>query len=274
MKLSASTLPAPGMAAAWPPSPPVAAARPGAGPRGPESMTLEVSVPVTGHPASAHTSRLADEFARVLQGQGAGKDAVLRQQADAPGMAKAANAPNATSAANGDDAADAADGAEATEPVDAAGVSAAGLLDWPLAFPVCNALVPPPPSPSSSATAAPAAAAALAASAHAVTACAEAGPASAATPTTVAQPDSGLAWELSIAEPGGLVLSLRAERVAAPASATTTAPPAWSLAINAPAAEAAALQRHAPRLAERLAARALAPAHVRIAAQHESQHGD
>jgi hypothetical protein len=71
---------------------------------------------------------------------------------------------------------------------------------------------------------------------------------------------------LSLAEPDGLVLSLRAERVMQPACASGGPPPGWTLSITALAAEAAALQRHAPRLAERLNARALAPAHLRIAA--------
>jgi hypothetical protein len=81
--------------------------------------------------------------------------------------------------------------------------------------------------------------------------------------------DAGQVWELSLNEPDGLVLSLRAERVAQPACVTGSPPPGWTLAITAPAAEAAALQRHAPRLAERLAARALAPAHLRIATECE-----
>ena len=139
-----------------------------------------------------------------------------------------------------------------------------GLRSWPPSPPAaCAGMAPPPALP----------AAVPRASTPAVTAAGQ--PAEIAAPAPVARPDSGQGWELSITEPGGFVLSLRAERVAVPASATAAATaPAWLLAIDAPAAQAAALQRHAPRLAQRLAARALAPAHVRIDARHESQHGD
>ena len=139
-------------------------------------------------------------------------------------------------------------------------------LPWPPAPPAAStAMAPAPaPAPPSAASRAPGDAVAAAAKAQDI---------ASAAPTTVAQVEQGQVWELSLNEPDGVVLSLRAERVAAPASPTGVAPAAWSLAINAPAAEAAALQRHAPRLAERLAARALAPAHVRIAARHEP-HGD
>lgn len=139
-----------------------------------------------------------------------------------------------------------------------------GLLPWPPA----PTLLAPGAAPSPPA-AAPAAVPARAAP-DAVSAAASAAHVAAAAPLTLAPAEAGQAWELSLHEPdGGLVLSLRAERVAASTLTTANAQPAWSLAINAPAAEAAALQRHAPRLAERLAARALAPAHLRIAADQE-----
>lgn len=143
-----------------------------------------------------------------------------------------------------------------------------GLLAWPPA-----PTLPVPGAAASAPAAAPAAVPARAAP-DAVSAVASAAHIAAAAPLTREPPDIGQAWELSLHEPdGGLVLSLRAERVAGPTAAGVATPPAWSLAISAPAAEAAALQRLAPRLAERLAARALAPAHLRIAARHES-HGD
>jgi hypothetical protein len=140
--------------------------------------------------------------------------------------------------------------------------SPAGLLPWPPA--------PPAPSIGMAPTPAPPAGAARATS-DAVTAAAKSHDVAAAAPLTVVQADAGQVWELSLNEPDGLVLSLRAERVAQPAGISGSPPPGWTLAITAPAAEAAALQRHAPRLAERLAARALAPAHLRIAGERESR---
>lgn len=138
----------------------------------------------------------------------------------------------------------------------------AGLLPWPPAPPAPSMGMAPPSAPP---------AGAAHASSDAVTAAAKSRDITAAAPATVTQADAGQVWELSLNEPDGLVLSLRAERVAQPASITGNPPPGWTLAITAPAAEAAALQRHAPRLAERLAARALAPAHLRIAADRESR---
>jgi hypothetical protein len=138
----------------------------------------------------------------------------------------------------------------------------AGLLPWPPAPPAPSIGMAPPSAPP---------AGAAHASSDAVTAAAKSHEVAAATPANVAQADTGHVWELSLNEPDGLVLSLRAERVAQAACVTGHPPPGWTLAITAPAAEAAALQRHAPRLAERLAARALAPAHLRIAADRESR---
>jgi hypothetical protein len=141
--------------------------------------------------------------------------------------------------------------------------SPAGLLPWPPAPPPPSIGMAPTPAPLAGAAGASSDAVAAAAKSHEV--------AAAAPPATVAQADAGQVWELSLNEPDGLVLSLRAERVAQPASISGNPPPGWTLAITAPAAEAAALQRHAPRLAERLAARALAPAHLRIAGERESR---
>jgi hypothetical protein len=138
----------------------------------------------------------------------------------------------------------------------------AGLVPWPPAPPTPSMGMAPPLAPP---------AGAARASPDAVTAAAKSHEVAAAAPATVAQADAGQVWELSLNEPDGLVLSLRAERVAQPASISGNPPPGWTLAITAPAAEAAALQRHAPRLAERLAARALAPAHLRIAGERESR---
>jgi hypothetical protein len=140
----------------------------------------------------------------------------------------------------------------------------AGLLPWPPAPAPPSVAMAPPSAPSTGAQRA---------TADSVTAAAQSRDIAAAAPATVAQADAGQVWELSLNEPDGLVLSVRAERVAMPVSATGMEPPQWTLSINAHAAEAAALQRHAPRLAERLAARALAPAHLRIAGDRDP-HGE
>jgi hypothetical protein len=154
-------------------------------------------------------------------------------------------------------------GDDETAPPPEAGAPS-GLLPWP---PAPTLLAP---GAAAAAPGAPPAAVPARAAPDAVSAVASAAPIAAAAPLTLAPADIGQAWELSLHEPdGGLVLSLRAERVAASSLLTASAQPAWSLAISAPVAEAAALQRLAPRLAERLAARALAPAHLRIAAEHE-----
>ncbi|WP_284619302.1 hypothetical protein [Aquabacterium humicola] len=118
--------------------------------------------------------------------------------------------------------------------------------------------------PSSQATPTLSAGADPAARACAVAAAAQAQAPSSTAPTVVTAVDAGNVWELSLNTPDGLALSLRAERIAAPQPAGG-APAAWALTVGAPGAEtAAALRHHAPRLAERLAARALTPAHLRI----------
>lgn len=200
--------------------------------------------PAAGQPASPPASNLPGPYAR----SGAHPSAALHQLGQQ--FARAL---------------DEQGGAEDAPPPLETGLPA-GPLPWPPA-PPAPAAAPAPPSPS----------AASRAPAHAVAAAVKAQDIAPAMPTSVAQVEQGQVWELSLNEPDGVVLSLRAERVAAPASPglpgspAGDTPPAWSLVVNAPAAEVAALQRHAPRLAERLAARALAPAHVRIASRHDLQ---
>jgi hypothetical protein len=63
-------------------------------------------------------------------------------------------------------------------------------------------------------------------------------------------------WEASVREPSGVAIELRAARGDGPAG--------WTLTIASSGVEAALLARHAPRLSERLRARALADTHVRI----------
>ncbi|HSW08332.1 hypothetical protein [Aquabacterium sp.] len=69
-------------------------------------------------------------------------------------------------------------------------------------------------------------------------------------------------WEVSMQDSRGVAITLRAMRPADVQLAGQAAP--WTLAISAPGLEAAALLRHAPRLDERLKARALTLTHVRI----------
>ncbi len=78
-----------------------------------------------------------------------------------------------------------------------------------------------------------------------------------------AHAESAQAWAVTLREPLGVSVEMRATR---PASADTArgGPQAWSLAISSPALDPATLARHAPRLNERLRARALAPMHLRI----------
>jgi hypothetical protein len=74
--------------------------------------------------------------------------------------------------------------------------------------------------------------------------------------------EAGGAWEVSLHESMGVAVEMRATR---PASANAGGTPAaWTLTIGSSALDSAALARHAPRLNERLRARALTNTHVRI----------
>lgn len=66
------------------------------------------------------------------------------------------------------------------------------------------------------------------------------------------------AWQVSLGEPLGVAVEVRASRPAG------TNPAAWTLTIASPVLDASVLQRHAPRLDERLRARSLTHSHVRI----------
>jgi len=76
-----------------------------------------------------------------------------------------------------------------------------------------------------------------------------------APPRTEAGAADAQAFQVSIHEPTGMALELRAVRVAG--AAGTPAPAQWALHIAAPARDAATLARHGPRLDERLRARGL-----------------
>jgi hypothetical protein len=72
--------------------------------------------------------------------------------------------------------------------------------------------------------------------------------------------DAAASWQVHLPQALGSGLELRATRTAGSAQAQ----PGWALTIASPAHEAALLARHAPRLDERLRARALEVDHVRI----------
>jgi hypothetical protein len=65
------------------------------------------------------------------------------------------------------------------------------------------------------------------------------------------------AWELTLRQPLGAAMDVRATRNAEAVNG-------WSLSIGSPTVDASVLARHAPRLNERLKARALSNSHVRI----------
>ena len=67
-------------------------------------------------------------------------------------------------------------------------------------------------------------------------------------------------WEVSVNQPLGVALELRATR----AAGGTQGPAGWALSIGSPMLDATLLARHAPRLNERLKARAVTLSHVRI----------
>lgn len=74
--------------------------------------------------------------------------------------------------------------------------------------------------------------------------------------------DTASAWQVTLNDPRGVAVELRATRPAALAGADR--PANWALTIAAPAHDAALLARHVPRLNERLRARELTHTHVRI----------
>lgn len=93
----------------------------------------------------------------------------------------------------------------------------------------------------------------------------------------------GAAWEVMLNDTNSVPMTLRARRIDGGALGVLgTAPPAaWTLAIStpamttpafgAPAVEAALLQRHLPRLLERLKTHALVPGHVRIESEDDGR---
>jgi hypothetical protein len=77
--------------------------------------------------------------------------------------------------------------------------------------------------------------------------------------------DAGATWNVSLHQPLGPALELRATRsVGSPESQST-----WMLTIGSSVRDAAMLAQHAPRLNERLRSRALDHSHVRIEGRDE-----
>jgi hypothetical protein len=87
-------------------------------------------------------------------------------------------------------------------------------------------------------------------------------------PLSGTQADTAGAWQVSLNEPMGVAVELRATRPASGGAAGE--PAAWTLTIASSSTDAAMLTRHAPRLNERLRARALTRDHVRIEGDDEA----
>lgn len=83
----------------------------------------------------------------------------------------------------------------------------------------------------------------------------------------VAQAVGQSAWEVTIQTPGGVPLQLKVARAAEPLLPLQPVPGGWTLTLTAPARETAAMNRHAPRLNERLRERSLSSEPVRIEAE-------
>lgn len=87
--------------------------------------------------------------------------------------------------------------------------------------------------------------------------------AQAETPQPLAAPANAAgAWELTLRQPLAASVDVKATRNAEAANG-------WSLSIASPTLDASVLARHAPRLNERLKARALSNTHVRIEERDE-----
>lgn len=77
--------------------------------------------------------------------------------------------------------------------------------------------------------------------------------------------DAAGSWELSVREPLGVPLELRATRAESPAGGAP-----WTLTLSSSALDAGLLNRHAQRLDERLRKRLAEPAHLRIERDDEA----
>ncbi|HEX6707430.1 MAG TPA: hypothetical protein VF169_21915 [Albitalea sp.] len=82
-----------------------------------------------------------------------------------------------------------------------------------------------------------------------------------ATLASIPEPAAEASWDVSLHEPLGVAVELRATRVNAMG---------WTLTVAAPELDAGTLARHAPRLADRLRTRTRAATHLRIAEDKEA----
>ena len=131
---------------------------------------------------------------------------------------------------------------------------------WPGAMP---SLAPPAPGSAAGAvSAAPAGARGYEPQAPSVTAAALLRPDAGPVQAPAVRNEAGGAWEVSLREPMGVAVELHASR--AEAVVPTTAPAPWTLAIATPGLAHATLMQHAPRLQDRLRARAIGEVHIRI----------
>jgi hypothetical protein len=188
--------------------------------------------PAPRQPVGERHSARGDAFERVLRQKSAARDDDPRTAADDPGS---------------DD-----------EPV------AAALIGPPLpsslsALSTLSALSPrrgesTAPSP---AGALPAPSETMARLGHAAGADAPAGSA-----LGVLRQDAALSFEVTLNDPRGIGLELRAQRTGG--SQVGAAPAPWSLTVGSGLVDASVLARHAPRLNDRLLARVVTHGHVRI----------
>jgi hypothetical protein len=78
----------------------------------------------------------------------------------------------------------------------------------------------------------------------------------------VLRQDAALSFEVTLNDPRGIGLELRAQRTGG--SQVGAAPAPWSLTVGSGLVDASVLARHAPRLNDRLLARVVTHGHVRI----------
>ncbi|MEO7245468.1 MAG: hypothetical protein ABIX12_10025 [Rubrivivax sp.] len=91
-------------------------------------------------------------------------------------------------------------------------------------------------------------------------------------PASGLRTDAAQTFEVTLNDPRGIGLELRAQRAGGSQVGAAQAP--WSLTIGSGVVDASVLARHAPRLNERLQARVVTHGHVRIEGQRGSHDGE